>query len=74
MTNGIIYQNGQPAIAFFETTRPYVFQCVSAGGKNSQTIGPAGTAAALPALPFTYLKIIIDGNTYKIPCYSPGIG
>jgi hypothetical protein len=34
------------------------------------TVGAAGAASALPATPFTYLKIQIDGATYKIPVYN----
>jgi hypothetical protein len=39
-------------------------------GYISSTVGAAGGASALPAAPFTYLKIKIDGATYKIPVYN----
>lgn len=39
-------------------------------GYIASTVGAAGGASALPAAPFTYLKIKIDGATYKIPVYN----
>jgi hypothetical protein len=43
---------------------------VTSAGNIASTVGAAGTASALPATPFTYLKIQIDGSTYKIPVYN----
>jgi hypothetical protein len=43
---------------------------VVSSGNISQTVGAAGVASVLPAQPFTYLKIKIDGVTYKIPVYQ----
>lgn len=39
-------------------------------GYIANTVGAAGGAAVLPAAPFTYLKIKIDGVVYKIPVYN----
>lgn len=39
-------------------------------GYIASTVGAAGGASALPAAPFTYLKIKIDGAVYKIPVYN----
>ena len=43
---------------------------VLSSGNIIGTVGAAGAASALPANPFTYLKIQIDGSTYKIPVYN----
>lgn len=45
------------------------FNVISSGNVAS-TVGAAGGASALPAAPFTYLKIQIDGAAYKIPVYN----
>lgn len=39
-------------------------------GNIASSAGAAGTASALPATPFTYLIIKIDGDNYKIPVYN----
>ncbi len=43
---------------------------VPSAGNIINTVGAAGGASALPATPFTYLKIQLDGATYKIPVYN----
>jgi len=43
---------------------------VPSSGNIIATVGAAGAASALPANPFTYLKIKIDSATYKIPVYN----
>jgi hypothetical protein len=43
---------------------------VLSAGNIINTVGAAGAASALPATPYTYLKIQIDGSTYKIPVYN----
>jgi hypothetical protein len=43
---------------------------VTSAGNIASTVGAAGGAAALPATPFTYLRIQIDGASYKIPVYN----
>jgi hypothetical protein len=37
-----------------------------------QTVGPAGTAAVLPAKPSGYLEIVIRGTSYVLPFYAKG--
>ena len=34
------------------------------------TVGPAGTAAALPALPSGYIEIVIRGEHFVLPFYA----
>lgn len=43
---------------------------IPSAGNTSSTVGAAGAASALPAAPFTYLIIKIDGNNYKVPVYN----
>lgn len=45
---------------------------IALGGSNGSS-ATAGSAAALPAAPQTYLNVIytVDGQTYKIPLYKP---
>lgn len=39
-------------------------------GQTTASSATAGAASALPAAPFTYLTIDIDGSVYKIPVYN----
>ena len=39
-------------------------------GNTATTVGAAGLASALPALPTGYLKIDIGGTEYKVPYYA----
>ena len=39
-------------------------------GNTATTVGAAGLASALPALPTGYLKIDIGGTTFKVPYYA----
>ena len=39
-------------------------------GQTTANTATAGTASALPAAPFTYLTVDIDGTNYKIPVYN----
>ena len=39
------------------------------GSGNTYSSASAGAASALPAKPFAYFKVRIDGVAYKVPCY-----
>lgn len=43
---------------------------LAGGGSAGQVLTSTGAASALPATPFTYLQINIDGTNYKIPVYN----
>jgi hypothetical protein len=68
MTNGLIRQNNNDAIAFF-TSLGYAFRC-SSTNKTASTVGGAGGASAPPATPDTWLIIQLDGSNRKIPLYN----
>jgi hypothetical protein len=37
---------------------------------NVSTSATAGTASALPSTPSSYLQVLINGNSYCVPCYN----
>jgi len=70
LSNGRMRQNNNDAISMFDTTTNWVFACATTGGKNSNT-ATAGGAGGVPATVRTYIHVIVDGFSLRIPCFNP---
>jgi hypothetical protein len=71
-TPGLFYTfNDVPTVGFLNSGDVVVANTIRwPGTSTATTVGAAGGASALPANPTGYVRILIDGVTFKVPYYA----